>query len=93
MIVFILYFLLLTIVNSQPDIATLRPTVSPTQQMTSMPTMELSNGSSGEPERIITVSVALVNMFCLTVTGIYIIAYRKDDKCKQYKKIKPSSNV
>ena len=85
---------LLIIVNAQPDSATLRPTLSPTtmMMMTNMPTPD-SELSSGEPPRIVVVSVGLALMIALTAGGVYVIAYGEDDDEREYKTVAKQSQL
>ena len=67
----------------------MRPTTTdePTPP-TNMPTIDpaLLPKTSGEPERVVTVSIALVLMVALTVGGICIVAYGNDECNNKTKK-------
>ena len=101
------FIFLLALVNyahaqTQPDEATLRPTTTdaPTPP-TDMPTIDpaLLPKTSGEPERVVTVSMALLLMVALTIGGICIVAYGGDEcndkgtsKRKRYSKVRNKQN-
>ena len=73
-----------------PVDATLRPTLSPTDGVTMMPTME-EVGSSGEPARVVTVACSLTVMAVLTYIGVYVVAYDADDRDRDRENQKPKS--
>lgn len=69
-----------------PDVATLRPTVSPTTgPPTDMPTIDPASlpRTSGEPARVVTVSVSLTVMVISTIIGICLVARQKNTYCNK----------
>lgn len=71
---------------SIPIGATLRPTTSTTTDVPTMGEMVTEVASSGEPPRVVTVAVNLVLCATLTVIGVFIISYGKDEKCEKPRK-------